>query len=74
MKPISLQLVTVKLKNGQQSTFIGTPLIASENEMQNSHISEIWFSDVRNLSDQLKLEELMQLVRSQLADHKESLH
>ena len=74
MKPISLQLVTVKLDNGQQSTFIGTPLIASQYEMQGSNISEIWFSDVRDLSDQIKLEELMEFVKSQLSQHKEELH
>ena len=74
MKPISLQLVTVKLDNGQQSTFIGTPLIASQREMHNSQISEIWFSDIRDLSDQLKLEELMDLVKSQLSHHRQELH
>ena len=74
MKPISLQLVTVKLDNGQQSTFIGTPLIASQGEMHNSQISEIWFSDIRDLSDQLKLEELMDLVKSQLSHHRQELH
>lgn len=74
MKSISLQLVTVKLDNGQHGTFIGTPLIASQNEMQDSHISEIWFSDVRDLSDQLKLEELMEFVTSQLSQCKQDLH
>ena len=74
MKPISLQLVTVKLNNGQQGTFIGTPLIASQSEMQDSHISEIWFSDVRSLPDQVKLDELMKLVKSQMSQPNENLH
>ena len=74
MEPISLQLVTVKLDNGQQGVFIGTPLIASENEMHNSNISEIWLSDVRDVPDQTKLDELMKLVKSQLSRCQESLH
>ncbi len=74
MKPIPLQLVTVKLDNGQQGIFVGSPIFASQNDMQGSQVSEIWFSDVRDLPDQLKLEELMQLVREQLNHCQKSLH
>ena len=74
MKPISLQLVTVKLENGQQGIFVGTPLIPEQSDMQSSQVSEIWFSDVRDLPDQLKLEELMDLVRAQLCQCNDQLH
>jgi len=74
MKPIPLQLVTVKLDNGQQGIFVGSPIFASQNDMQGSQVSEIWFSDVRDLPDQLKLEELMQLVQEQLNHCQKSLH
>ena len=74
MKPISLQLVTVKLDNGEQGIFVGTPIFASQTDMQGSQVSEIWFSDVRDLPDELKLEELMDLVRSQLSQCEKSLH
>jgi len=74
MKPIPLQLVTVKLDNGQQGIFVGSPIFASQNDMQGSQISEIWFSDVRDLPKELKLEELMELVRAQLCQCRENLH
>ena len=74
MKPIPLQLVTVKLDNGEQGIFVGTPIFANQTDMQGSQVSEIWFSDVRDLPDELKLEELMDLVRSQLSQCEKSLH
>ncbi|MGD8783235.1 MAG: hypothetical protein PVG75_02300 [Thioalkalispiraceae bacterium] len=74
MKPIPLQLVTVKLDNGQQGIFIGSPLLNGPNDMQDSQVSEIWFSDVRDLPDQIKLEELMQLVHAQLSNCRISIH
>jgi len=74
MKPIPLQLVTVKLDNGEQGIFVGTPIFANQTDMQGSQVSEIWFSDVRDLPDELKLEELMDLVRSQLSHCKNNLH
>lgn len=74
MKPIPLQLVTVKLDNGEQGIFVGTPIFTNQNDMQGSQVSEIWFSDVRDLPEHLKLEELMDLVQSQLCHCKASLH
>ena len=74
MKPIALQLITVKLENGQQGVFVGTPLIADQKDMSQSQISEIWFSDVRDLPDQIQLDELMSLVQSQLSSNRNQLH
>ncbi len=74
MKPIPLQLVTVKLDNGEQGIFVGTPIFSNQNDMQGSQVSEIWFSDVRDLPEHLKLEELMNLVHAQLCHCKNNLH
>ena len=74
MKPIPLQLITVKLENGQQGMFVGTPLIADGQAMQNSQVSEIWFSDVRDLPNQLPLDELMALVHAQMYSCKKNMH
>lgn len=74
MKPIPLQLVTVKLDNGEQGIFVGAPIFANQTDMQGSQVSEIWFSDVRDLPDELKLEELMDLVMSQLGHCQNNLH
>ena len=74
MKPIPLQLITVKLDNGEQGIFVGSPLIADENGVKENQVSEIWFSDVRDLPEQIKLDELMDLVKAQLYKCQESLH
>jgi hypothetical protein len=74
MKPIALQLVTVKLDNGQQGIFVGSPLLSGPDDMLESQISEIWFSDIRDLPDQIKLQELMELVQAQLHSSKKLLH
>ncbi len=74
MKPIPLQLITVKLQNGDHGVFIGSPLIANHNAMQNSQIKEIWFSDIRDLPDQMQLDELMTIVQDQICQSKENIH
>jgi hypothetical protein len=74
MKPISLQLVTVKLDNGQQGIFVGSPLLSGPDDIQDSQVSEIWFSDIRDLPDQIKLQELMELVQAQLSYSKKNIH
>ncbi len=74
MKPIPLQLITVKLEDGQQGIFIGTPLIGEPSTMKNNQVSEIWFSDVRGLPDTMPLDELIELVKAQLCQSKEILH
>ncbi len=74
MKPIPLQLITVKLDNGDHGVFVGSPLIANQNVMQSSQVSEIWFSDIRDLPDQMQLNELMTIVQNQICQCKENMH
>jgi len=74
MKPIPLQLITVKLQNGQQGIFVGTPLIPDELGVQQNQVSEIWFSDIKDLPEELPLDELMDLVTAQLSKSQDALH
>ncbi len=76
MKPIPLQLITVKLDNGEQGIFVGTPLIEESQFIQDTQaqVSEIWFSDVRDLPEQLPLSELIDLVKAQLCQCQDKLH
>jgi len=74
MKPIALQLITVKLDNGEHGIFIGSPLMANQNDIKINQISEIWFSDIRDLPDKMQLNELMAMVQAQLKPCKKNLH
>ena len=74
MKPIELQLITVKLENGQHGIFIGTPLINDPRIMEHNQVSEIWFSDVRGLPDNMPLAQLIELVKAQINQCKETVH
>jgi len=74
MKPIELQLITVKMEDGQHGIFIGTPIINDPNTIQNNQISEIWFSDVRGLPENMPLAQLMDLVRAQLCRRNDTMH
>lgn len=67
MKGIPLQLVTLVLENGNQGIFVGLPLLPTpSSNAKVNNISEIWFSDVRNLPESLSLDELVGLVEAQL--------
>lgn len=74
MKPIELQLITIKMENGQQGIFVGTPIMNDPRISQENQVSEIWFSDVRGLPDNMPLAQLMELVRAQLCQCKETVH
>jgi len=74
MKPIPLQLITVKLDNGDHGVFVGTPLIANKDVMQSSQVSEIWFSDIRDLPNKMQLDELMLIVQEQICQCKDHMH
>lgn len=74
MKPIELQLITVKMENGQHGIFVGTPIINDTRMIQQNQVSEIWFSDVRDLPDDMSLAQLMELVKAQLCQCKETMH
>ena len=66
MKPISLQLVTVCLENGQQGVFVGVPLVAEHLGEQNGQIEDIWFSDIQEVPGQMNLSDLLKLIEAQL--------
>ena len=66
MKPISLQLVTVCLENGQQGIFVGVPLISGQPPGEDDHIEDIWFSDVQEVPGQMELADLIGLLEAQL--------
>jgi len=74
MKSVPLQLITVKLDNGDHGVFIGSPLMSDKNDLSQHQISEIWFSDIRDLPDEMQLDELMSVVQAQICHRKENLH
>lgn len=74
MKSIALQLITVKLEDGQHGIFVGTPLLPNPAATEDNQISEVWFSDVRDLPEDMSLDQLIDLVKAQLCRCKESLH
>lgn len=66
MKPISLQLVTVNLENGQQGVFVGVPLMADQTQDEDSQVEDIWFSNIQEVPANMKLVDLIPLIQSQL--------
>ncbi len=73
MRPISLQLVTVCLEDGQQGVFIGIPLVEEQLPEQQGQIEDIWFSDIQDVPASMELEELLSLLQSQLCSCKQNL-
>jgi len=68
MKTIELQLVTVGLDDGKQGIFVGLPLLSQQDADDGGQVENLWFSDVKNVPESLTIDELMQLVASQLCD------
>ena len=68
MKTLELQLVTVGLEDGKQGIFIGLPLLSQQDADAGGTVENIWFSDIKNVPDNLTMDELMQLVVKQLSD------
>ena len=66
MKPISLQLVTVNLENGQQGIFVGVPLMDDQTQDEEGQVEDIWFSNIQEVPAQIKLVDLIRLIQSQL--------
>lgn len=73
MKPIPLQLVTVCLENGQQGVFVGVPLVEEQLPEELGQIEDIWFSDVQDVPASMDLQELINLLQSQLCSCKQNL-
>ena len=68
MKTIELQLVTVGLDDGKQGIFVGLPLLSQQDADAGGQVENLWFSDIKNVPESLTMDELMQLVASQLCD------
>jgi hypothetical protein len=66
MKPISLQLVTVSLENGQQGVFVGVPLVADQTQDEDGQVEDIWFSNIQEVPSHMKLVDLIRMIQSQL--------
>ena len=66
MKPIPLQLVTIQLENGQHGVFVGMPLISDQEPDNGSQVSELWFSSVKGIPENMSVDQLMALVQAQL--------
>ncbi len=64
-KHVPLQMLMVTLTDGRRGLFIGVPLIEQHEAQHSTEVEEIWFSDVRELSNQLTLEQLLEMVREQ---------
>jgi hypothetical protein len=74
MKPIPLQLVTIQLENGQHGVFVGLPLISDQTQVQDSQVSELWFSNVKGVPQNMSVDQLMALVQAQLCRCNGEMH
>lgn len=75
MKAIPLQLMTVILEDGQQGIFVGFPMVPDTTPDDSKHeISEIWFSDVREIPHTMSVSVLMELVQAQLSQCLGKMH
>ena len=66
MKPIPLQLVTIQLENGQHGVFVGLPLVTDNVTVQEGQVSEVWFSNVKGVPQNMSVDQLIALVQAQL--------
>ena len=74
MKPIPLQIVTIQLENGQHGVFVGLPLVTDQSQPQETQISELWFSSVNGVSQNMSVDQLMALVQAQLCRSTGEMH
>jgi len=74
MKPIPLQLVTIQLENGQQGVFVGLPLMTAQSVAGDSQVSELWFSDIQDVAQNVSLDQLMAMVQAQLCRCRGDMH
>lgn len=65
MKDVALQLVTVELENGKQGVFIGGPLITDDYTNQDRQVDSIRFSDIKEVSANITLLELINMLTQQ---------
>lgn len=74
MKPIPLQLVTIQLENGQHGVFVGLPLVSGQALPKESQVSDLWFSDVRSVPQNMSVDQLIALVQAQLCRCNGEMH
>jgi hypothetical protein len=74
MKPIPLQLVTIQLENGQHGIFVGLPLIPEQAPNHATQVSEVWFSNVKGVPQNMSVDQLIALVQSQLCRCNGEMH
>jgi hypothetical protein len=70
MKAIPLQLITVRLDNGQRGVFIGMPLVHDDLGDENPEISQIRFSDVEPVPSHLTIATLLSMIADRLANRR----
>jgi hypothetical protein len=68
MKTLELQLITVGLDDGKQGVFVGLPLVTSQSAEDCGQVENIWFSNIKEVPDNLTMQELMGLIGKQLFD------
>ena len=67
MKKLPLQMILVRLENGRQGVFIGTPILMdSEFSDDDCQIDQVLFSSINELSNDATVEELMSFAKLQL--------
>lgn len=74
MKSIPLQLVTIQLEDGQEGIFVGIPLLSDAVSVQESQISEVWFSNVRAIPNSMSVSQLIELAQAQLNRCQGNIH
>ncbi|MBI1422533.1 MAG: hypothetical protein GC149_03630 [Gammaproteobacteria bacterium] len=74
MKPIPLQLVTIQLENGEHGVFVGLPLIPEHTGSKENQVSELWFSNIKDIPQNMSVDQLIALVQAQLCRCKGEVH
>lgn len=67
MKKLPLQMVLVKLENGRQGVFVGTPMLL-DNEFQEDdcQVDQVLFSNINELSYDSTVEEIIDYAKLQM--------
>ena len=67
MKKLPLQMVLVRLENGRQGVFVGSPiLLDAEFTEDDCQVDQVLFSNVNELSREATVEEIISYAKLQL--------
>lgn len=67
MKKLPLQMVLVRLENGRQGVFVGSPIVLdSEFSDDDCQVDQVLFSNVNELSKEATVEEIISYAKLQL--------